>query len=139
MNLNPKRKLFVYGTLMIPEIFKKVTGREPDFQHGKLRNYRRISLQNRYYPGLIYEQDDSTEGFLVIINDEREWNILVQYEGSEYKLNEVEVEMQNSSKEKAWVFTLNENYHCIAIDETWYLHKFIECNLQQYLDDVNFW
>lgn len=56
--------LFVYGTLMAPEVMEAVAGYCPAAEPARLSDYARFRLVDRDYPGLVREIGEATEGIL---------------------------------------------------------------------------
>jgi gamma-glutamylcyclotransferase (GGCT)/AIG2-like uncharacterized protein YtfP len=50
---NDDAPLFVYGTLMFPEILRALIGRVPDSAVGAAAGWRAAALRGRRYPGLV--------------------------------------------------------------------------------------
>ena len=45
--------LFAYGTLMVPEVLRAVTGREFTWREAVLRGYVRLTVRGQSYPGVF--------------------------------------------------------------------------------------
>lgn len=58
-------RLFVYGTLMCPEVTRALFGRAPAAAAATLRGYRRHSLRDRVYPGVVPGAAHAVEGVVV--------------------------------------------------------------------------
>ncbi|MGJ3244267.1 MAG: gamma-glutamylcyclotransferase family protein [Opitutales bacterium] len=56
--------LFVYGTLMAPEVMEAVAGYLPASTLAQVNGYARFRLVDRDYPGLVKEAGASAEGLL---------------------------------------------------------------------------
>lgn len=102
------QNLFVYGTLLIPEILKKVTGREYRFVKAALYGYSRFAVKDCDYPAIIESKEGVVPGSLILNVDDSAMNALSVYEGDEYVKKEVEV-FVNHSKFKAVVFVWCSN------------------------------
>eukprot|EP01137_Pigoraptor_chileana_P020132 Opistho-2@82101 len=75
--------LFVYGTLMYPEVIRKVIGRVPEFQSAVVEGYHRFKIDRREYPAIAPTEGASVSGFIVRVSQE-EAAKLDHYEGHEY-------------------------------------------------------
>ena len=90
-------KLFVYGTLMFPEIRSVLAGREFESFPAELRGYRRhaIVLSGRVpVPGIIKDETASVSGLVLRGVDRRSLSVFDTFEGVKgglYRRQRVEV------------------------------------------------
>eukprot|EP00924_Labyrinthula_sp_SR-Ha-C_P002872 augustus_masked-scaffold_13-processed-gene-9.6-mRNA-1 protein AED:1.00 eAED:1.00 QI:0/-1/0/0/-1/1/1/0/174 len=105
-------KLFIYGSLMSPKVYKTIVGKTVDRFAATLKNYVRLKLREVDYPGLVALSDyqslfmvrdinvkvNSVVGQVVDVDDS-DLSILDKFEGDEYerikvlvKINEEEIE-----------------------------------------------
>lgn len=77
-------KLFVYGTLMWPEVMAAVTGRSIEGRSAVLNGVRRVRVRGEVYPALI-PGDDTVEGVLFENLTELDLAALDCFEGAEYE------------------------------------------------------
>jgi gamma-glutamylcyclotransferase (GGCT)/AIG2-like uncharacterized protein YtfP len=85
------KQLFVYGTLMFPEIREKLTGKTFKTSPALLSGYRRTKVKDADYPAIVKNPDAEVEGILLEDVDEQTIEILSFFEGDEYKTQYVEV------------------------------------------------
>lgn len=85
--------IFVYGTLMAPEVLKVLIGRVPEsMDPAILTNYVRHPVKNEVFPGMIpSNNDDETHGLLLQGLSERDVSRLDWFEGDEYVHQKVQV------------------------------------------------
>ncbi|BBL70661.1 gamma-glutamylcyclotransferase family protein [Methylogaea oryzae] len=80
----PQRKssvpLFAYGTLLLPEVMRAVTGRQPVGQPARLEGYACRLLRKRPYPGIRPSPGAVTTGLLYWGLDRRAWRRLDAFE-----------------------------------------------------------
>lgn len=93
--------LFVYGTLMDPEVRDGVLGRHLDPVPDALREYERgsVAIGDEVYPYLISAEHGRVEGLRLEVSEE-ELKKFDEYEVSFYKRVEVLLE----SGKLAWVY-----------------------------------
>jgi gamma-glutamylcyclotransferase (GGCT)/AIG2-like uncharacterized protein YtfP len=100
------KPLFVYGTLLFPEIVDKLIG-EVEMKDAVLEHYRRVKVidhgNSLPYPALIPFEGARTEGKLLHGLTEQQVSILDEYEGHEYERIEVEVQTATGPT-AAWSF-----------------------------------
>jgi gamma-glutamylcyclotransferase (GGCT)/AIG2-like uncharacterized protein YtfP len=83
-------KLFIYGTLINPEIQKSILGRIINGIPNILEGYEKseIEIDNKKYPIIIPNKNKTVNGFVIEISDD-EFKKIDEYEGIEYKRIEV--------------------------------------------------
>ena len=83
-------KLFIYGTLINPEIQKSILGRIINGMPDALEGYKKsaIKLDNEKYPIIIPDENKMVNGFIIEISDD-ELKKIDEYEGVEYKRKEI--------------------------------------------------
>ncbi|WP_261575173.1 gamma-glutamylcyclotransferase family protein [Frankia gtarii] len=83
----PGPLLFVYGTLMFPEVVSTLIGRVPPMESAAAPGWRAARLRDRLYPGLVRRgaQDEApTAGRVLVGLDPTERAVLDAFEGSAY-------------------------------------------------------
>lgn len=80
--------LFVYGTLLFPEILDALLSRVPHYLDATLPAYRRFSIHDgpyvRPYPAILPEPKALVKGILLLELSKEEGQILDAYEGEDY-------------------------------------------------------
>lgn len=76
--------LFVYGTLMFPEVTEAVTGWKFPQISAKAVGFRRYSLVGRDYPGMVSSSEGSVTGQFITGITRQAMILLDTFEGSEY-------------------------------------------------------
>ncbi len=126
-------RLFAYGTLLDPEVFRMVTGVEEDLPSEPcvLRHYRRVQVVGENYPGAVPDPEASIAGRLFTLPDAGLLARLDEYEGQEYERIRVEVELEtNHAVVAAWFYlTRPEFRHRLAG---------VACGALKQLDRSNF-
>lgn len=79
-------KLFVYGTLMVPEVVLRLLGHPLEMHTAQVKGYVRFRVKNAVYPGVVRSDPDAiVPGMLLSGLSASDWQILDDYEGSEYE------------------------------------------------------
>eukprot|EP00890_Picochlorum_soloecismus_P000008 jgi/Picsp_1/1007/NSC_04491-R1_aig2-like family protein len=78
-------KLFVYGTLMYPEILEVLLHRVPESTRARVQGYKRYGLKKFVFPAVVEDPSSQVEGILLTGLSDREMVILDEYEGEEYR------------------------------------------------------
>ena len=87
--------LFIYGTLLFPEILEGLTGISPVTKPAELQGYRRFKLIGCDYPAIIPDPNSSVEGKLVINVDQQSMDIITFFEGEDYQKSNVLIRAGN--------------------------------------------
>lgn len=124
--------IFFYGTLMCPDVYQAVTGRELIAQKASLKNYRIYSLKNRVYPGIVPFDGAKVCGLMTKVDLETIAR-LDQFEGGEYDRTLVEVDDSQRYHMQAWVYVLKQSYYSIKEKEGWDYQNFLRVHLRNYL------
>ncbi len=86
-----KSNLFVYGTLMIPEMLYALTKKRFKMVDAVLDDYKRLRIRKKSYPALIPSPGDSVAGKLILDLEEEDLKILDFYEDDEYIRKEITI------------------------------------------------
>lgn len=97
-------KLFIYGTLQLPEVQQKIIGRKVDTAPDSLHGYHRgtVSIHGRVYPIAEPAAGEKIKGSIIKVS-EVELHKIDEYETKTYKRIGVNLE----SGTKAWVYIQN--------------------------------
>ena len=109
--------VFVYGTLLIPDILREVTGRQYAGTPAVLRGYRRYRLRNRSYPGLVAESDAEVEGMLFEVGPVA-LAALDRYEDPCYERHTLTVEVGEETRQ-AYVYVIPDSRHHLIEPKDW--------------------
>lgn len=84
------RMLFVYGTLMIPDILGELLDYAPRSLPWSVHGWRRVRLKDRTFPGLIPGSSSETTSGLVLLGlSADDWALIRDYEGPMYECRSV--------------------------------------------------
>ncbi|KAJ3094569.1 hypothetical protein HDU97_007899 [Phlyctochytrium planicorne] len=134
----PPFYLFAYGSLMAMPVFKRVVQRSPDYPpprtaKGILRNYKRWTVRNQWYPACTEDHGSSIEGVLIELETRLDLIKLDQFEGNEYKRVMVDVETKADgwpSTCQAYVYTWRLGPETLE-DKEWSLDDFIKKDMMR--------
>ena len=114
--------VFVYGTLLFPEILNGLTGRTFPEATATLPDYKRFQVKFGDYPAIVASEDARVNGKLIFNVDARSLEMLRFYEGDDYNCIETVVDLP-SEKVKALVFVWNKNRDLLA-ESDWHIENF---------------
>lgn len=127
--------LFVYGTLMFPEIGSIFFGNSKGIK-SILKNYHRFRIfeedKFKVYPAIDQRINSQVEGLVYRVNEEQ-INNLDEYEGSEYDRIETSIDLKDSTQ-KVWVYVWNHSSNAQLLGE-WKAEKIDRAMLRQFFFD----
>lgn len=99
----PTTPMFVYGTLMFPEVQKAVLGRVPASETAAITGWRAAALEGRPYPGLV-EADPSvqTVGWILLDLRPHEREAIDEFEDNLYDLVEITLDDGRQALTYVW-------------------------------------
>uniref|UniRef100_A0A0G4I1X1 Putative gamma-glutamylcyclotransferase n=1 Tax=Chromera velia CCMP2878 TaxID=1169474 RepID=A0A0G4I1X1_9ALVE len=137
--------VFVYGSLMHPQVVQTLLGRQPDEKSATLTGYSRHPLKECVYPGItkVDEKEGGSSdgsnsssrvvGKVLSVDMERELPIFDAFEDDEYKRETLDVELDDGSLVSAFVYvwTVKE---ALVFQEKWEMdEEFEKVHLEKYL------
>lgn len=126
--------VFVYGTLLFPEILEGLTGRSFQTHNAELKNYKRMQVAEGDYPAVVEAEGEYVKGKLVMNVDARSAEVLRFYEGDDYDCKTLEITI-DSKPVKASVFVWKQDVTLLA-DTDWSFNHFRQNFLNDYLKYV---
>ena len=99
------KKLFVYGTLQLPEITQRVVGCEFETLPAVLSGYRCGLVQRADFPGIVPCAESVVKGALLHDLSPQQIACLDRYEGELYQRIQVHVKV-DAEFELAWVYSI---------------------------------
>ena len=128
--------VFVYGTLIVPEVMELVSGRAHVHATGRLEGYARFLLVDRVYPGIVPATNASTPGRVYFDVDDEGLARLDWYEADEYDRDEIVVEIAGGRRIEAWTYVIAPEHHGIVSRDPWDEARFRAEHLQRFLEHV---
>jgi len=117
--------LFAYGTLMDPEIMRRVALELPRREPGILRDHERKALRGRSYPGLRPRLGGSVEGIVYYEVPPPAWERLDRFEGEMYIRIEVAVLVGGGRTVSAWTYRIAPGFEGELEDTEWDFAGFV--------------
>lgn len=132
--IDDMQHIFVYGSLLFPEITKKLTGKSFKTFPAILEGYKMYGVRDCDYPAIVQQEGSKTVGLLIENMDDLSLAIISFYEGEEYEKRQVTVNSDSKSTDVltfVWV-----NGYEFLVNEEWDFRKFEKSSLEHYLDVV---
>ena len=128
--------LFVYGTLMVPEVMYAVTGRNFDPVPATLSGYRRCGIRGEVYPAIDESPEQNVAGLLYRGLDDRLLKLVDKFESSIYRRCRVQVESPGQLILQAWVYVISPGHRFLLSGRGWDLDRFRDRDLAAYLGGI---
>lgn len=120
-----RHHVFVYGTLLIPDIMREVTGRQYAGTPATLHGYRRYRLRHRSYPGLVAEEGANVEGMLFEVGPVA-LAALDRYEDPCYERRTLNVETGDGVYQ-AYVYVIPDSRRHLVESKEWDIDYWRRC------------
>lgn len=125
--------VFSYGSLMFPEVFTALTGREYQFEGVTLPGFERRAIIGKIYPGLRGDSDTFTDGRLWFDLDDEAMRILDLFEDPRYDRRTVEVASLTRGLVEARAYVIPPSLESTLANDPWDEVKFVDEHLSQYI------
>jgi gamma-glutamylcyclotransferase (GGCT)/AIG2-like uncharacterized protein YtfP len=127
--------LFVYGTLMFPEVLDVLLGRTPDMAPAALDGWRAAALADRVYPGLVAANRPgvAAAGRVLLGLDDQERVVLDAFEESIYERRSVVLADGRRASTYVWLDTT------AVLAHDWDPTRFATDHLAVYVDHWSSW
>lgn len=126
--------VFVYGTLLWPEIQRRITGKIFPGQPATLLGYRRGLVRGQTYPSVEPAPDSSVPGLLLTGVDGPSLERLDAYEGSDYQRLRVQARDEGSQQMvPCWLWQLRPALRGSITAQPFDLALFVERDLPIFL------
>ncbi len=130
--------LFVYGTLMFSEIRDQLLGRTIESQKATAKGYKTVCIKYENdvstYPVLIRNNNSETQGVFLKDLTQEDIRILNFYEGEEYELKEILVDLK-STRKKALVY-LPKHLNTVTLGPDWDINFFRLHHFTNYVEKI---
>lgn len=117
--------VFTYGSLMFPEVWKIVTGREFDTIEATLHGYSTFRVRGAVFPGITQVSDDAVRGLVYLNVDEASVDRLDRFEGDLYERRSVIVNCSDGRQLPADAYVIAESQQHELTAELWTADWFV--------------
>ncbi|WP_307873697.1 MULTISPECIES: gamma-glutamylcyclotransferase family protein [unclassified Frankia] len=126
--------LFVYGSLLVPDVLRVLIDRDPTREHAQAHGWRVITLPERVYPALIPEPQATAAGHLLTGLTPTEWETLDAFEADIYTLDRLAL----TDGGHGWAYTCTDSPE-LADQATWSPDGFAREHLTAYVERCTAW
>jgi gamma-glutamylcyclotransferase (GGCT)/AIG2-like uncharacterized protein YtfP len=125
--------VFVYGSLMYPEVWNRLVDRDFECRPAQLSGYRRLKVKNEEYPGLVRDIG-TVSGVVWLALDEQTVRRLDTFEAKCYR-RVAGIVMDEAGRElPADFYVIKESYRDILEDAEWDPDDFQRRGLRRFID-----
>ena len=128
------QQVFVYGSLLFPEITKKLTGKSFKTLPAIVEGYKMYCVKGCDYPAIVRENGTFTNGKVLLDVEESDILKMSFFEGDEYEKKKISV-LVNGKPEDAFVFVWVKGNDLLD-DEEWDFQEFEKNSLEYYINEV---
>jgi len=127
-----KGSLFIYGTLLAPEVLRLLVPRDVEQGDARLRGYVRRALHGVVFPGIVPREGETTHGVLLQGLRREEVERLDDFEGDLYQRTPCVVETERG-EHQATVYVLRQEHSGRLAPRDWSFEAFMRDDFEDYL------
>mgnify|MGYP000860520224 CR=1 FL=1 len=136
MSKNNICNLFVYGTLMDPEIYQLVTEQKRFPSPSVAIGFKVLKIKNAVFPGMIIFCDGKAYGALYHDISEKELEKLDNYEDDFYERIIIECYSEDKQITQAWAYIVPERNHDVLSSSEWHFPKFRDTDRDSFIKEL---
>jgi gamma-glutamylcyclotransferase (GGCT)/AIG2-like uncharacterized protein YtfP len=114
-----RRRLFAYGTLVVPRVMEAVTGRTFPGRPAVLEGYARFLVAGTSYPGIVCKPGERTEGVLYHGLGRRDLEALDRFEDAFYERRVVFVTGPDGARTPAHAYVVPRRHRRVLGTDPW--------------------
>ena len=123
---------FAYGTLMCTDIMFRVIECRPVRAPATLAGYRRCSVKNEVYPGIVAARGSLVRGMVYFALPEPAWSLLDRFEGEMYSRCPVRVTGTDGRSIQAITYVVRPEWtHLLAVS-AWSYKDFLKSGKKKF-------
>lgn len=131
-----ENNLFVYGTLIDPEIYQLVTGKKRSSIPTRMKGFKVLRVRNQVFPGMISSPDSSATGALYQGLSELELLKLDHYEDDFYERKLIQCEINTDETVLAWAYIIPKEFHSVLSTSDWHYSDFLKKDRDGFISDL---
>jgi len=125
--------LFVYGTLMYEQVWRRLVAGEFERKAAQLSGYRRLKIKNEDYPGLV-RGIGTVRGIVWLAVDRETLRRIDEFEATCYRRNSGVVIDDAGAEIPADFFVIKESFRAIVEEAEWDVEEFERRGLSRFID-----
>ena len=127
--------VFTYGTLMFPEVWQAVVGREYAAVLGTAASYAIYRVADAVFPGIVAAGDDeAVRGVVYLDVDDAAVARLDRFEDDFYERQTLWVDCDDGERRAVGAYVVPAKNRAVLTDEPWDRDDFVACgHLEQFI------
>jgi gamma-glutamylcyclotransferase (GGCT)/AIG2-like uncharacterized protein YtfP len=118
--------VFTYGTLMFPEVWKAVAGREFNSVEGTASGYAVYRVRNAVFPGIVQAGDrEAVRGLVYLDVDQQSLARLDLFEDDFYQRETLWIACGDGERRAADAYVVSLENRGVLTDEPWRAEEFV--------------
>ncbi len=126
--------VFAYGTLMFPEVWRRIVGQERPGMKARVEGFALYRVQNAVFPGMVHEGGGEVWGVVYEGIDEETLFELDAYESDFYEREVVEAVAVDGRTYDCEAFVVPLSHRAALTEQAWDAEAFEKNDLQAYLE-----
>ncbi|MCO6046881.1 gamma-glutamylcyclotransferase [Aeoliella sp. ICT_H6.2] len=126
--------VFVYGTLIAPEMISAVTGQLFHGTTAVAPGFKRAYLTERVYPGIVVDPASEVEGLVYLDVDEESLRRLDYFEGPEYVRGTLAVRLEDGRQVQAQAYIIPAANGHLMTERPWSVEYFVAQDLSGFVE-----
>lgn len=131
--------IFVYGTLLSPDIWQHVVHKNYKQEKAILKNFESRKIQNEVYPAIIPHDGTLVEGIVYYNVDAIDVQHLDIFEGEEYLRTLVQIETITGEKLTAMSYLYKERFWHKLTSSPWFFEEFLTKGKSKFMETYLGW
>ena len=117
---------------MFADIMFRVTKNRYKSESALLRNYRRLTVRDEWYPGILPSKGDVVTGMVYFRLTEADWRRLDLFEGEMYRRETINVEFADGRSASAQTYVVRPQFEYRLSGKGWSAEAFRRAGKKQF-------
>lgn len=130
-------KLFVYGSLMNPEVLEAILGTSFPLKGARLKNFKRVKVKGASFPAIFPKKGSAVDGMLIEDLSEQYLTLLDDFEGDYYQRESVSVVTSDKSQQLCQVYIFKSKFSELLSDHDWNNQHFRDNDMFAFLSGIH--
>ena len=122
--------VFVYGSLMNPEVRDHLVNKGYNIEKGRLLGHKRVRLNGYSFPAIYPNQEQSVDGQILLSIDDESLRALDEFESEFYIREKVTVKAESGSTVECFAYVYDMKDMSLLTDKAWSNKEFRQNHMQ---------
>lgn len=96
--------IFTYGSLMFPDIWRRVAAKEYRVAQATVADYGRFAIRGETYPGMVRAAGQSVQGIVYFDVSQQDVAALDAFEGTDYRRECLEAHLESGASVSVYAY-----------------------------------